>query len=161
METKNNDEFRPRSRLISVGANTAIIGLLLTAFALWHNSQMDVLKLSYENRILAIQSEIKGLEKSGRLNAEGSKRMITLLHELVDSRTNQNLMQTIIVVIIGVCTFLGFTTLIASIVVTRNRTVVKAAYKKGFRDGAESGKEDLVLHGAEEFMTNYVQKGGE
>ena len=73
--------------------------------------------------------------------------------------------QTIGMVLIGTAVSFFFTSLVASIVVIRNRKAVKTAFEegilKGIRQENKEWQEEEIEESAEEFIRNYVQKGGE
>lgn len=132
-------EYRPRARLISVVANTAIFSLLLAAFTLWHVRELDTLQTSYLNRIEALHSEIRALKATGTLDTKSAELIEQMFSQIRAIKRESQVKELLGLLLIGVGVAAVLLTIVASVVVLRNRKAVETAFRSGFVEGAYTG----------------------
>lgn len=174
---ENIPSYRPHARLISVVGNTAALTLMLAVVTFWHNSQVSTLQASYENRISAIQAQIEASQQSGDLSERSAQALQRIFDDIRRERDGTERLNLITVAGGVLAANLFISALIGSIIVFRNRRAVKAAYEQGFIRGASAAEASLrtpaeltallttineeMEENAQEFVKNYVQRGGE
>lgn len=99
------------------------------------------------------------LESTNKLDPSGADNIKKIFAEVRTEQDYSRYIQTIGIVLMGIAASFLISTVVASIVVIRNRKAVKSAFKQGY---LKAQKEEFIEETvAEEFMKNYIQKGGE
>ena len=115
-----------------------MLSIILAIFALWHSSQVGTINASFTNRIEALKTQIRALEVSERLDSTSGAQLEVLFNNIRLDESQGQVPRLIGIVFSGVGVSILLATLIATVVVIRNRKSVESAFCQGYAEVIET-----------------------